>query len=269
MAVLPPRLVQSLDREVRVQWRDDLPQHVAAMLRGGDLLLLTGRPYAVGWALDGPGPRPAAVLQTFFPGEGGGLAIADVLTGAVNPSGRLPVSLPRSAGAQPYTYLHPPLAGPTETSNLDPTPPLRFGHGLSYTTFVHEDLTAASAEVPTDGTIELTVRVRNTGERAGGDVVQLYARDVAASVTRPVAQLLGYQRVELEAGAEALVRFTVPTARLAFSNRAMEKVVEPGAIDLWVGPDCAQRETETRIQLTGNVHMLDADAPRWTTAAIG
>ena len=254
--------------------RDDLElpgvqrELVEAVLETGTpvvLVLLTGRPYAIGWALD----RCAAVVQAFFPGEEGATAIANVLSGEVNPSGRLPVSIPRSQGAQPYTYLHPPLAGPTETSNLDPTPPLRFGHGLSYTTFVHEDLTAASTEVPTDGTIELTVRVRNTGERAGSDVVQLYARDVAASVTRPVAQLLGYQRVDLAAGGETLVRFSVPTARLAFSNRAMEKVVEPGAIDLWVGPDCAERETETRIQLTGLVHMLDADAPRWTTSIVG
>lgn len=254
--------------------RDDLElpgvqrELVEAVLDTGTpvvLVLLTGRPYAIGWAVD----RCAAVVQSFFPGEEGGPAIAGVLSGRVNPSGRLPVSIPRSEGAQPYTYLHPPLAGRTETSNLDPTPPLRFGHGLSYTTFVHEDLTATSGEFATDGTIELTVRVRNTGERAGGDVVQLYARDVAASVTRPVAQLLGYQRVDLDAGAEALVHFTVPTARLAFSNRALDRVVEPGAIDLWVGPDCAQRETETRVELTGDVHVLDADAPRWTTATIG
>ena len=92
------------------------------------LVLLTGRPYAVGWALD----RCAAVVQAFFPGEEGAVAVAGVLSGRVNPSGRLPVSLPGSASAQPYSYLHPRLGGASSVSNLDPAPALPFGHGLSY-----------------------------------------------------------------------------------------------------------------------------------------
>ncbi len=100
------------------------------------LVLLTGRPYAVGWALD----RCAAVVQAFFPGEEGGSAVAGVLSGRVNPSGRLPVSLPRPAGAQPWSYLHPPLAGDGDVTNLSSAPALPFGFGLSYTTFVHDEL---------------------------------------------------------------------------------------------------------------------------------
>lgn len=215
------------------------------------LVLLTGRPYAVGWALD----RCAAVLQAFFPGEEGGPAVAGVLTGRVNPSGRLPVSLPRSAGAQPYTYLRPPLGGDSDVTNLSSAPARPFGFGLSYTTFAHEDL-RAPAESSTDQSLRVTVRVTNTGDRPGADVVQLYGHDVVASLTRPVAQLLGFHRVELEPGASAVVELVVPPARFAFTSREGARIVEPGAVELWVGPSCDDRETETVVELTGEVHTV-------------
>ncbi|HEX7490665.1 MAG TPA: glycoside hydrolase family 3 N-terminal domain-containing protein, partial [Candidatus Limnocylindrales bacterium] len=141
------------------------------------LVLLTGRPYAVGWALD----ACAAAVQAFFPGEEGAAAIAGVISGRVNPSGRLPVSLPRATGSQPYSYLHPLLGGRSAVSNLDPAPARPFGYGLSYTTFVHSDLQVASASVPTGGLIEVSVLASNTGSRSGADVVQLYAHDPVAS----------------------------------------------------------------------------------------
>ncbi|KRD41210.1 beta-glucosidase [Cellulomonas sp. Root930] len=252
--------------------RDDLElpgvqrELVEAVLATGTpvvLVLLTGRPYAIDWALE----RCAAVVQAFFPGEEGGTAIAGVLSGRVNPSGHLPVSMPRSAGAQPFSYLHPPLGGNGDVTNLASTPALPFGHGLSYTTFVHSEL-AVGAQVPTDGHIGASVRVTNTGERAGDDVVQLYARDLVGSVTRPVAQLVGYRRVRLEPGESTVVTFSVPTTRLAFSGRDLARVVEPGDVDLWVGPSCAERETEGRLTLTGPVHRVGVDAPRWTTVSV-
>ena len=198
------------------------------------LVLVTGRPYAVGWALDGPGPRPAAVLQAFFPGEGGGLAIADVITGAVNPSGRLPVSLPRAAGAQPYSYSQPILGGPSEVTSTDPTPVRPFGFGLSYTSFAYSGL-SVDAEVVAGGRFAAAVTVTNTGTVAGADVVQLYGHDVVASVVRPVVQLLGYARVELAPGESCRVRFDVPTTRLAFAGRSGTRIVEPGRTEVWVG----------------------------------
>ncbi len=227
------------------------------------LVLVTGRPYAMGWAVD----RCAAVVQAFFPGEEGAAAIAGVLTGRVNPSGRLPVSLPRSGGAQPYSYLHPTLGGASSVSNLDPAPARPFGFGLSYTTFVHEDLVVA-AEVATDGVLEAAVRVSNTGARAGADVVQLYAHDPVASITRPVAQLVGYARVDLAAGESVEVRFRVPTTRLAFSGRDLVRSVEPGAVQLWVGPSCEVRETETGTVLAGPRHPITTADARWTEVAI-
>jgi beta-glucosidase len=230
---------------------------VEAVVRTGTptvVIVLSGRPYAIDWAISGP-DAPAAVLQAFFPGEEGGRAIAATLSGRVSPSGHLPVSLPRSAGAQPYSYLHPLLGGPSDVTSADSTPILPFGHGLSYTTFERTGL-QADASVAAGGEFEVRVTVRNSGERAGTDLVQLYARDVFASVTRPVAQLLGYARVALEPGEEAVVAFQVPTARLAFTGLDGVRAVEPGDVELWVGPSCAERETETRIELTGPKHAV-------------
>ena len=230
------------------------------------MVLLTGRPYAIGWAVDG-GEAPAAVLQAFFPGEEGGTALAGVLSGRVNPSGRLSVTMPRSAGAQPYSYLHPILGGPSEVTSADSTPVLPFGHGLAYTTFERTDLTADD-EVAAGDTFTAQVRVHNTGERAGTDVVQLYARDVYASVTRPVAQLLSYQRVALAPGESVVVRFHVPTTRLAFSDRSMVRVVEPGEVELWVGQSCAAKETTASITVVGPVHRVTTNDPRLVVSEV-
>jgi beta-xylosidase len=237
-------------------------QLVEAVLATGTpvvLVLVTGRPYAVGWALE----KCAAVVQAFFPGEEGAGAVAGVLSGRVNPSGRMPVSLPRSSGAQPYSYLHPALGEGDEVSNLATTSPAEFGFGLSYTSFSYE--LEAPEHTATDESLRVAVRVTNTGERAGDDVVQLYARDLIGSITRPVAQLLGYQRVHLEAGESVTLDFDVPPARIAFSDRTMARIVEPGDVDLWVGTS-ARREATARTTYVGEVHTLTTASARWTSA---
>lgn len=223
------------------------------------LVILSGRPYAIGWALDGERPV-AAALQSFFPGEEGADPIAGIVSGRLSPSGRLPVTLPRSAGAQPYSYLHPRLGGPIDVTSADPTPVRPFGHGLTYTTFVHEDLRAA-ASVAAGDTLEVSVVVRNTGERAGTDVVQLYAHDPVASLTRPVAQLMAYHRVELEPGESARVVFALPTARFAFAGRDGRRIVEAGRIDLWIGSSCEDRESVAAVEVTGE-HVVTPDDAR-------
>jgi beta-glucosidase len=222
--------------------------------------MLTGRPYAVGWALD----RCAAVVQAFFPGEEGGPAVAGVLSGRVTPSGRLPVSMPRSAGSQPFTYLRPRLGGDTEVTSLSSAPALPFGHGLSYTEFRYEQLTVHGAPT-TDAGLLVSVRICNAGAVAGDDVVQLYGHDTVASVTRPVAQLLGYRRVHLRPGEGVVVRFRVPPGRLAFTARDGRRVVEPGALELWVGTS-ADRAAETSTVLEGPVHPVTTADGRWTVA---
>lgn len=213
------------------------------------MVLLTGRPYAIDWALDGSGPRPAAVLQAFFPGEGGGLAIADVLTGCVNPSGRMPVSMPRSSGSLPYSYLHPILGGPSDVTATDSTPLRPFGFGLSYTSFAYSDL-VVTPSVEAGGTFTAEVTVTNTGDVAGEHVVQLFGHDIVGSVARPVVQLLGYGRVNLEPGAATRVTFTVPTARFAFSDRRMVRVVEPGEVEVWVGSHAEASAADASAQET-------------------
>ncbi|NLG23498.1 MAG: glycosyl hydrolase [Actinomycetales bacterium] len=226
------------------------------------LVLLTGRPYAVDWALD----SCAAVVQAFFPGEEGAGAVAGVLSGRVNPSGHLPVSIPRSAGSQPYSYLHPPLGGDTDVSNLSTRPALPFGHGMSYTTFGLSDLEVRAGS-PADP-VEVRVRVANTGDRQGEDVVQLYAHDVIASVTRPVAQLVGYARVGLEPGESCVLTLRVPPARLSFTGRDGRRVVEPGDIEFWVGDSVADRRLLQTVTLTGEVHEVGLHDPRRTTVEV-
>ncbi|MFF4502421.1 glycoside hydrolase family 3 N-terminal domain-containing protein [Streptomyces sp. NPDC001401] len=218
------------------------------------LVLLTGRPYALGrWH-----GRLAAVVQAFFPGEEGGPAVAGVLSGRVNPSGRLPVSVPRVPGGQPWTYLQPPLGLAGEVSNLDPTPLYAFGHGRSYTTFAWES-DSAGAEIGTDGSYDVSVTVRNTGERAGAEVVQLYLHDPVASVTRPDVRLIGYQRLELEPGEASRVTFRFHADLSAFTDRSHTRVVEPGALELRLAASSADVRHTARLSLTGPVRVLGTD----------
>ncbi|MEU5095785.1 glycoside hydrolase family 3 N-terminal domain-containing protein [Streptomyces sp. NPDC020996] len=219
------------------------------------LVLLTGRPYALGrWH-----GRLGAVVQAFFPGEEGGAAVAGVLSGRVNPSGRLPVSVPREPGGQPWTYLQPPLGLAGEVSNLDPTPLYAFGHGRSYTTFAWDDFAGTAPEISTDGSYDLSLTVRNTGDRAGAEVVQLYLHDPVASVTRPDVRLIGYRRLELEPGAAARVTFRFHADLSAFTDRSGTRVVEPGALELRLAASSAEVRHTARLTLTGPVRPLGAD----------
>ncbi|MDY7086817.1 MAG: glycoside hydrolase family 3 N-terminal domain-containing protein [Actinomycetota bacterium] len=222
------------------------------------VVVVSGRPYALG----GFASRTAGLVQAFMPGEEGGAAIAGVLTGRVNPGGKLPVQIPRHPGGQPGTYLQPALgAENTGVSNLDPAPLFAFGHGRSYTTFEVDDLRLSAAEVPTDGEFTVTVRVRNTGRRAGDEVVQLYLKDLVAQVTRPVKQLTGFARVPLEAGEAKDVTFTVHTDRTAFTGRDFSRIVEPGELDVLVGTSAADLPCTGRVRLTGELRVV-ADRDR-------
>lgn len=219
------------------------------------LVLLTGRPYALGrWA-----DRTAAVVQAFFPGEEGGPALAGVISGRVNPSGRLPVGVPRGPGGQPWTYLQPPLGLANGVSNLDPTPLYPFGHGMSYTSFGWEPGDPAPAEIPTDGSADIELTVRNTGDREGAEVVQLYVHDPVAQTTRPQARLIGYARVPLAAGAAARVRFRFHADLVSFTGIGGRRVVEPGELELRLATssDTAGIRLTVRLRLTGPERTVD------------
>jgi hypothetical protein len=155
-------------------------------------------------------------------------------------------------------------------SNLDPTPAFPFGHGLSYTAYGYENLSASAAEADTAGTVELTVTVRNTGARAGDEVVQLYAADPVASVTRPVTQLMGFARVRLDAGESAEVTFTVHSDRLSFTGRTLERIVEPGEVTFRVGTAGETFAGPVTVQLVGSTRIIRGervmDTPTSTTA---
>ncbi|TFD26471.1 MULTISPECIES: glycoside hydrolase family 3 N-terminal domain-containing protein [Cryobacterium] len=223
------------------------------------MVLLTGRPYAIGWAVEGASTAPAAVLQAFFPGEGGGLAITDIIMGRVNPSGRLPVSMPRSVGAQPYSYLHPILGGPSDVTATDSTPLFPFGFGLSYTSFDYFDLDVDTA-VAAGGVFTAAVTVSNTGAVCGSETVQLYGHDVHGTVARPVVQMLGYSRVELDAGESVRLTFSVPASRFAFSDRRMVKVVEPGDVEVWFASHSAASDGARAEEATNGAIVSEKTA---------
>jgi beta-glucosidase len=229
------------------------------------VVVVSGRPYALG---DVHG-RAAGLVQAFMPGEEGGPAIAGVLSGRVNPGGKLPVQIPRSPGGQPSTYLQPTLGVEAPgISSLDPTPLYPFGHGSSYTTFAVDDLRVSDTEVATDGEFTVAVRLRNTGSRDGSEVVQLYLRDPVAQVTRPVRQLTGFARVPLPAGGAAGVRFRVHADRTAFTGRDLRRIVEPGDIEVLVGTSAADLPLRATVRLTGGEREVGPDRQLVTPAEI-
>ncbi|AQZ64224.1 Beta-glucosidase [[Actinomadura] parvosata subsp. kistnae] len=229
------------------------------------VVVVSGRPYALGEIHE----HAAALVQAFMPGEEGGAAIAGVLSGRVQPVGRLPVQIPRHPGGQPGTYLQPPLGTDSHgISNLDPTPLFPFGYGASYTTFEVTGLRLSAEEVPTDGEFTATVTVRNTGGRAGEEVVQLYLHDLLAQVTRPVRQLTGYARVRLEPGESAEVAFLVHADRTAFTGRDLRRVVEPGDVEVLAGTSAADLPCRGVVRLTGPARHVGHDRRLVTPAEV-
>jgi beta-glucosidase len=228
------------------------PQLVRAVLATGTpvvLVLLAGRPYALGDEV----AAAAGIVHAFFPGQLGGQALAEVLTGAVNPSGRLPVSVPRDAGGLPTTYLSPPLGHRSQVSSVDPTPAFPFGHGLSYTTFEWCDAgPVGSTDWAVDGEATVQVTVRNTGPRAGTEVVQLYLHDPVAQTTRPVHRLVGFTRVELAPGEAARVTFVVPADMASFIGRRGRRIVEPGEVELRFGRSSGDVVAAVPLRMVGD-----------------
>jgi len=219
------------------------------------VVLLTGRPYALG-AVAG---RAAAIVQAFFPGQRGGQAVAEVLAGVTNPSGRLPVSVPANPGGQPGTYLAEPLARRTGVSSVDPTPLYAFGHGLSYTSFGWDDVRLDDAAWSTDGEVRVGLTVRNTGERAGTDVVQVYLHDPVAQRVQPDSRLVGYARVTLAPGESADVELTLHADLTSFTGRRGVRVVEPGDVELRVARSSADVVAALHATLTGPEREVGAD----------
>ena len=219
---------------------------VEAMLQTGKpvvALLVNGRPLAVPILAD----RVPAVVETWYAGQEGGTAIAEVLFGDVNPGGKLPVTFPRETGQLPVYYNRKPTSFRNYVDSAR-APLWTFGFGISYTTFRLDDLRIASPVIGPGEHTDVTVRVTNTGSRRGDEVVQLYLHDQVSSVTRPVKELRGFSRVTLDPGQSTSVRFTLGPDELSLIDRRMQRVVEPGRFDVMVGTS-----TDTTLAATLDV----------------
>ena len=216
------------------------------------MVLLNGRPMSISW----PAEHVPAIMEAWHPGVQGGNAVADLLFGDFNPSGRLPVTFPRTVGQVPIYYNHKNTGRPATSLlytskyiDLPSTPLFPFGHGLSYTRFEYSNLTVSPKRIAPDGKVEISLDVKSVGDREGDEVVQLYLRDLVGSVTRPVKELKGFQRITLKSGEKTTVKFVVSPEQLAFVNRGMKMVVEPGTFRVMVG------SSSEDIKLTGSFEV--------------
>jgi beta-glucosidase len=208
------------------------------------LVLMNGRPLILEWASD----HVPAIVETWFLGVEAGNATADVLFGDVNPSGRLPVTFPRVLGQVPIYYNRRPTGRPADVNNkysskyidVPVTPRYPFGFGLSYTTFSYGNLKLSTARARVSDTVTATVTVTNTGGREGTEVVQLYVRDMVASVSRPLRELKAFRRVTLKPGESKAIDLPIAIKDLWFMGLDMKPVVEPGTFRVYVGPNSAE-----------------------------
>ncbi len=231
--------------------QEQLVEAVAAAGKPLVVVLMNGRPLAIPWIAE----HVPAILEVWLPGEEGGAAIADVLFGDANPGGKLPISFPRTVGQIPIFYNHKPSGGRSHWHGdyvSMPTSPLYpFGHGLSYTQFEYANLSLDTHQIAADGSVTIRVEVKNVGQRAGDEVVQLYVRDTVASIPRPVLELKAYARVALEPNETRAVEFVMQADQLAFYDNKMQLVVEPGTIQIMVGSSAQDIRLRDAFEITG------------------
>lgn len=224
-----------------------------ALLKTGKpvvLVLFTGRPLILNWEQE----HVPAILNVWFGGSEAGPAIGDVLFGAVNPGGKLTMTFPKSVGQIPLYYAHKNTGRPLKEGkwfekfrsnylDVDNDALYPFGYGLSYTTFRFSDITLNRSSIGMDNELVASVTVTNTGDRAGSEVVQLYIRDLVGSVTRPVKELKGFEKIYLQPNESRTVRFTIAPEMLKFYNADLKFVAEPGDFDVMIGPDSRNVKT--------------------------
>ncbi len=219
------------------------------------LVLFTGRPLVLNWEQE----NVPSILNVWFAGSEAGFAIADVLFGDVNPSGKLTTTFPKSVGQIPLFYNHKNTGRPLAEGewfqkfrsnylDVDNDPLYPFGYGLSYTTFTYSDVKLSKTSMNQSGEITATVTVTNAGKREGKEVVQLYIRDLVGSVTRPVKELKGFEKIELKAGESKEVSFTIDADMLKFYNYNIEFVCEPGEFEVMIGGD-SKNVKKSKFQL--------------------
>ena len=217
--------------------QNDLVKAVVETGKPVVVLLIHSAPLSINYIAE----NVPAILDGFYLGQETGVAVADVLFGDANPAGKLAVSVPRTVGQLPIYYNHKPTAkrGYLYTSK---EPLFPFGFGLSFTTFEYSDLKIASPQIGPNGSTDVSITVKNTGSRAGDEIVQLYIRDLVSSVTRPVLELKDFQRISLKPGESKTIRFTITPDKLSFLDMNMNRVVEPGAFEIMVGPSSVKHQ---------------------------
>jgi beta-glucosidase len=232
----------------------DLVKAIHAAGKPYAVVLMNGRPLTINWMAE----NSPAILETWFAGTQAGNAIADVLFGDVNPGGKLPVTFPRSVGQIPIYYNYKKTGRPPDVNNkytskyldVPVTPLFPFGFGLSYTQFRLSNLQLSARSIRPDGRLNVTVEVENIGRRAGDEVVQLYIMDVAASRTRPVRELKGFERITLQPGEKRRISFTLTPEHLGFYDREMRFIVEPGEFKVFAG-NSSVGGLEASFEVTG------------------
>ncbi len=232
--------------------QEDLARAVISTGKPVVVVLVNGRPFAMPW-LD---ERANAILEAWLPGEEGGAAIADILFGDVNPGGKLPITFPRHVGQLPMFYNHKPSGrrsnwhGDYVSEKVGPLYP--FGHGLSYTRFEYGNLSVSREQATGGESVDVSLRVTNTGPVTGDEVVQLYIRDVYASSPRPVRELKGYRRLTLQPGETRKLTFHLPVDQLGFYDEGLQLVLEPGQIDLMIGSSSEDIRLRGSFEITGS-----------------
>lgn len=231
--------------------QEELARMVLATGKPVAVVLVSGRPYAIPWLSE----NANAILEAWLPGEEGGHAVADILFGERNPGGKLPVTFPRSVGQIPIFYNAKP-SGMKSNWYVDyvsekVTPLYSFGHGLSYTTFEYSDLSIDRKQAAGGETVNISLKVRNTGNMAGDEVVQLYVRDEFACVPRPVKELKGYRRIHLGANEERALTFHLPVDQLAFYDADLKLCLEAGRILVMVGSSSEDIRLNGEFEIAG------------------
>jgi beta-glucosidase len=218
-------------------------------------LAATGKPVVVlvvggsAVTMEGWIDKVDAIIDIWYPGDEGGHAVAEVLTGKYAPSGKLPITFPLHEGQLPLVYNHKPTGRIDDYNNLSGQPLFPFGYGLSYTTFEYSDIKFDNSEIGINGSTKLRCKIRNSGRTEGAEVVQLYMKDVLASVSQPVTQLKGFQKINLKPGEVKEVTFEITPEMLKLLNQEMKWVVEPGEFRFMIGSSCKD------IRLHGNLKV--------------
>jgi beta-glucosidase len=216
--------------------QDELVKAIEATGKPVIVYLMNGRPLSVNYIAK----KLPVLIEGWYMGQETGTAVADVLFGDVNPSGKLTITIPRSAGQLPMYYNHKPSAQFQNYVSQESTPLFPFGYGLSYTNFSYKNLRLSAEKIKADGSTVASVEVTNSGKMKGDEIVQFYIRDKVSSVTRPVLELKGFQRISLEPGESKLVKFPINKETLAFWNSEMKYVVEPGEFEIMIGRSSAE-----------------------------